>query len=463
MADRGLPSWPKVTIRLYDAHNGEVKIAGRSHPLVAADPREAAIALIAERAGQLGRAVKATAVEPDGTSWPLVIHPDGQVDALDADTTKKKPIWPILVAAGAALALILGTLGYLFVFSGPAAPPKPSVSPTLPSLPPPEIGKDVFDARPFPPGFSSTANWSVDLADGTSPAVSADETKVAIITTNQRIAMLNGAGEVLWQDDVPERTETPVHTTVDGQPVIAAVAGDVLYYWPVNGGLPTKVKVGSDLMVQFAGKSPLAVDDKGAAYVLAGNQFVEVPNKPRRATILFADGRRALMAGYYGPLWWSEPDKELQQVNLQPPPGVTKIDHVLLASQSRVIVLWTKNSADTVPAVHDAATGKLLATCDAVKAGGSVGDWVPDQAGKVAALGTCVIDFTKRRTHTVDGLEPVSTMRTAIFDSSSSPVFVVPGGKPQAIAPGTARPWGIVAGQAVVMHESVMYVLAPKK
>jgi hypothetical protein len=54
-------------------------------------------------------------------------------------------------------------------------------------------------------------------------------------------------------------------------------------------------------------------------------------------------------------------------------------------------------------------------------------------------------------------------MRTAIFDSSSSPVFVVPGGKPQAIAPGTARPWGIVAGQAVVMHESVMYVLAPKK
>ncbi len=61
-----------------------------------------------------------------------------------------------------------------------------------------------------------------------------------------------------------------------------------------------------------------------------------------------------------------------------------------------------------------------------------------------------MIDFTKRKTQTVDGLEPVSTMRTAIFDSSSSPVFVVPGGKPQAIRPGTARPWGIVAGQAVV-------------
>ncbi len=463
MADRGLPSWPKVTIRLYDAHNGEVKIAGRSHPLVAADPREAAIALVAERAAQLGRAVKASAVEPDGTSWPLIIHPDGQVDALDVDTNQKKPIWPILVAAGTALVLIVATMSYLFVFRGPKEPPKPSVSPTLPSLPPPEIGKDVFDARPFPPGFSTTANWSVDIADGTSPAVAADESKVAIITTSEKIAMLNGAGEVLWQDEVPESTDTPVFTTVDGEPVVAAITGESLSYWPVNGGLPTKVKVSSSLEVQFAGKSPMAYDDKGAAFVLADKKFVEVPNKPRRATILLADGRRALMAGYHGPLWWGEPDKGPVQVDLQKPPGVSNIDHVLLGSQSRVVALWTKNSEATVPAVHDAGTGKLLATCPAVKSGAGVGDWVPDQTGKVAALGSCLIDFTKRKTSAVPGFEPVSVMRTAFFDGSSTPLFAVPGGKAQQIQPGTARPWGIVAGQAVVVHNSVMYVLAPKK
>ncbi len=84
MADK-IPSWPKVTIRLYDDHNAEVKIAGRSHPVNHHDPRQAAIALVSERAGQLGRPVKATAVESDGASWPLVIHPDGRVEAVETD------------------------------------------------------------------------------------------------------------------------------------------------------------------------------------------------------------------------------------------------------------------------------------------------------------------------------------------------------------------------------------------
>ncbi len=43
MAEKGIPSWPKVTIRLYDDHNAEVKIAGRSHPVNHHDPRQAAI------------------------------------------------------------------------------------------------------------------------------------------------------------------------------------------------------------------------------------------------------------------------------------------------------------------------------------------------------------------------------------------------------------------------------------
>ena len=82
MAEK-IPSWPKVTIRLYDDHNAEVKIAGRSHPVNHHDPRQAAIALVSERAGQLGRPVKATAVESDGASWPLIIHPDGRVEAVE--------------------------------------------------------------------------------------------------------------------------------------------------------------------------------------------------------------------------------------------------------------------------------------------------------------------------------------------------------------------------------------------
>jgi hypothetical protein len=52
VADKGIPSWPKVTIRLYDDRNAEVKIAGTSHQVNHLDPRQAAISLIAERASQ---------------------------------------------------------------------------------------------------------------------------------------------------------------------------------------------------------------------------------------------------------------------------------------------------------------------------------------------------------------------------------------------------------------------------
>ncbi len=466
MAERGLPSWPKITIRLYDAHNGEVKIAGRSHPVVAADPREAAIAIVAERASQLGRAVKATAVEPDGTSWPLVIHPDGQVDATEVtDTGKKKPIWPILVAAGAAIVLIGGVVGFLLL-RGPSEPVVPAGPPTLPSLPAPDIHKDVFDARPLPPGFTSTANWSVDLARDTVPAVSADGTMVAIRTTDDKVALLSAAGKVLWQDSVPGRSESPVFTSIDGKPVVAVRSDKTLLYWPLKGDVAaaTEVEIDSGYQVNFFGPSPMATTDDGKAFVIVDGTFVEVTDKPRRATFLLANGHRALMAGYYGPLWWGEPGKPSGEVDLQKPPGATGVHHVAFASQGRVIVMWSKSDGTGIPAVHDAASGRILATCQATTAPEDVGNWVPDQVGKVAALNSCLIDFTKRKTFPMDNnFSPVSVMGTSFFGDASSSVIVTPGQKARHTPQETARPWGIAGGQAVVVHDSVVYVLAPKK
>ncbi len=464
MAERGLPSWPKITIRLYDAHNGEVKIAGRSHLVVAADPRESAIAIVAERAGQLGRAVKATAVEPDGTSWPLVIHPDGQVDAIDVNTeTKRKPIWPVLVAAGAALVLLGGTVAFLLLRE-PSGPPVPTGPPTLPSLPPPQIHSDVFDARPLPPGFTSKATWSVDIAQDTVPAVAADGTRVAVLTTDQKVAVLSADGRVLWQDYVPDHAESPVFTSIDGKPVVAVPTDKKLLYWPLKGdGLVTEVELESGQLVNFYGGSPMAATDDGRAFVVVGDQLAEVGGKPRRATFLLANGHRALMAGYYGPLWWGEPGKNPQQVDLQKPPNAVSIHHVAFASQGRVIAMWSNKDGAGIPAVHDASTGKVLATCPTTPAPEDVGAWVPDQVGKVAALGPCLIDFAKHKTNNVTNFSPASVMGTTFFGSSQSSVTVVPGQRPQTVPQDIARPWGITGGQAVVVHDSVVYVLAPKK
>lgn len=467
MADKGTPSWPKITIRLYDAHNGEVKIAGRSHPLVAADPREAAIGIIAERAGQLGRPVRATAVEADGTSYPLIIHPDGQVDALDANAQQSKPIWPILVAAGVALALVTATVLYLAVFRDKKPVAAPTGPPTLPTLPTPNIHPDVFDARPFPPGFSTTATWTIDLADGTDPAVAADESKVAVITTDQKIAMLDGSGRVLWQDQVPEDAETPVFTTIDSKPVVAVIADDVMLYWPVDGSVEkaTKSELGSGNKVQFFGPSPMLTTEEGWSYVLDSGKWVQVTVDVRRATVLYADGKRVLAAGYYGPLFWAEPGGEqAKQVPLTKPDGATAIDHVVEASPGKVVALWkTKNEDVRIAAIHKADNGSLLATCPPTTST-STGAWVPDQTGKVAALGSCVIDFAKAKTKTVTGFSPLSVQRTAIWGNGRDGLtLVTPTGKDQVIADGTARPWGIVSGHAIIVHENVLYALAQPK
>ena len=94
---------------------------------------------------------------------------------------------------------------------------------------------------------------------------------------------------------------------------------------------------------------------------------------------------------------------------------------------------------------------------------------MPDQVGKVAALGSCVIDFTKSRAATVAGFRPLSVQRTAIYGSVSGigtgMALVTPGVKPvQVQVPeDTVRPWGIVAGHAVIVHDQTLYALAQPK
>ena len=87
------PAWPKIRIRLYDDHNAEVKIAGRTHQVNHHDPRQAAIELVRKQAALLGRPVLTEAIDSDGTTWPLIIHPDGRVDPIQEASTSRLPRW----------------------------------------------------------------------------------------------------------------------------------------------------------------------------------------------------------------------------------------------------------------------------------------------------------------------------------------------------------------------------------
>ncbi|ADB35984.1 hypothetical protein Kfla_6996 [Kribbella flavida DSM 17836] len=464
VADKGIPSWPKVTIRLYDDHNAEVKIAGRSHPVNHHDPRQAALALVAERAGQLGRPVKATAVEADGSSWPLVIHPDGQVDAIEV-AAKRKPIWPILVAAGLAIVLVGGTTAYLLLGREPATPKPPAVN-KLPELPAPRIVPDQFIARPAPPGWAASASWTLDIAEGSAPAVSTDGSEVAVLTEDQKLVVLDSGGKVLWQDEVPKNAGDPVYTTIDSQQVLAVATPKKLLYWPGDGFERTEIELPDGADVQFFGSSPLVTFGDDGASVVSNGALQTVQNQPRFSTVLLAEGDKALIARYAGPLYWSQPGKELQERALKPPAGATSVNHIAMASPGRAMVIWnTKNPSEVIPTVNSTADGSVAATCPKVDLLRVQNwKWVPDQTGKVAAYGECVIDFIGRKTSLIQDFDPLSVTGTTIYANvAGSLSSIVPGGgKLTALPANAARPWGVAGNRAIVVHDTVLYALDKK-
>ncbi|WP_264032393.1 ATPase [Cellulosimicrobium sp. SH8] len=76
-------TWPRVEATLNHDGTAEVSIGGTLHPIAASSVDEArvqVVSLVASKATQLGRPLRAITRGPDG-EWPLIIHGDGTVTA----------------------------------------------------------------------------------------------------------------------------------------------------------------------------------------------------------------------------------------------------------------------------------------------------------------------------------------------------------------------------------------------
>jgi hypothetical protein len=296
--------------------------------------------------------------------------------------------------------------------------------------------------------------------------VAPDGTEVAVLTPDDKIAVFDSNGKVLWQDKVPNDAESPVYTVVDSKPVVAVASSDTLYYWAGDGAEATEIELPDSAKAQFFGTSPLVLMGSAGASVISGGELKTVPNQPRSSTILLAEGDRTLMSRYTGPLYWSQPDKELEEVQLKPPTGAKGIDHVVAASPGRVLALWkTANTGTLIPAVHSSANGTVVARC-ADTSGSDLEnwDWVPDTTKKIAAWGECLIDFTRGKTFPFEGFQPQSITGSTVYGTVSGNLVATSPGRPSyPLAEGTARPWGIAGSHAIVVHNSVVYALDKKK
>ncbi|MEV8419538.1 hypothetical protein [Streptomyces niveus] len=72
-----VPAWPVYALTVHD--DGRVLASGPLIETSGHPTRAAAIEVVAGAAGRLGRSVRATASEPDGAVWPLIVSPDGEV------------------------------------------------------------------------------------------------------------------------------------------------------------------------------------------------------------------------------------------------------------------------------------------------------------------------------------------------------------------------------------------------
>ena len=89
-----VPAFPRIEARTFDNGAGEVTINGTSHPIetdTIDDARAAILALSAETAQKVSRPVRVTTTGPDG-EWPLIVHPDGSVEADETQTAKPAPV-----------------------------------------------------------------------------------------------------------------------------------------------------------------------------------------------------------------------------------------------------------------------------------------------------------------------------------------------------------------------------------
>ncbi|GAA0439069.1 hypothetical protein [Streptomyces luteireticuli] len=135
-----VPAWPLYHLVQHD--DGTVTISGPTAPQHPHDDESAAVAAVAELAATMGRPVRATATDPDGTTWHLVINPDQTVTETGTTPRPTKPARRTLrprknTTTATAAATAGGEAAPQSPAALPAGPPAEEAVPAAPQQTPP--------------------------------------------------------------------------------------------------------------------------------------------------------------------------------------------------------------------------------------------------------------------------------------------------------------------------------------
>ena len=492
-----VPDWPSPTVQL--RADGTVQVDGISIPVPQHLPedqvRRWAVTHVAAQYKRLGRPIRVTAVDPDGTTYPLIVHADGTTsEAAPIDGPRRRGLLPRartaprtpgkaapgkpgprdasrtrgLIAAGGFLGgvALIAAVVVVIASSGGAhdtsqAPQQPTAAASTSPPGPAEL------PVPAPVGFTTHGAWAVSLAPASTPALAADGSAVAAFTANNHLAVLDPAtGVVRWSTTLPAgATGTLTVSTVDGTAVVTQLTSEALYYWPLTGDQHpvTAVTLPSQAQVSYLGPSPLvSLPDQTAAVLTHG--ALRQLDIPVGDTALAADGTTVTAASAAGTWTQLSPGHPATPAKTMAPPAkAARLLRVSGIDGQRLVGVWADTTGEQHATVYATATGQQLATATAPTG--------LDQAsvcasGDLVVLGDLVLDTS---THTArNGVTATScaaaTGRLYVQDDTGT-WYDTSAATDTPLPSGAAAPIGIADGRALVvadkLDQHLLYALNP--
>lgn len=276
-----VPPYPVLTLTGADDPDN-VSVDGE--PITGDGAFDRALSLCAQRAGELGGAVRVRGIDGEGAVWPMVVTSVGELhdlsgrfEATSAPERTGLSRRALLIGAGGLLTLgaaaVGGTVGYRMITTHeePAPPPLfPGKGANLPVVPPAGVG--------------TIAEWAVMIDPDSHPVLLTDQ-RILLTTSKNDLVIVDAlTGQMQWSGTPNGSLSTVNEAVIDGTPVLASYTDDSVTLWPLNDpNTPSSqtltVEQGRAKNVVTSSPTPLWILEAQTVSYLAGNDLalVEVP------------------------------------------------------------------------------------------------------------------------------------------------------------------------------------------
>lgn len=277
-----VPPYPVLTLTGADDPDN-VSVDGE--PIKGDDAFDRALSLCAQRAGELGGAVRVRGIDSEGAVWPMVVTSAGELHDLSEHLEAAAPApehtgisrRSVLIGAAGVLTLGVAAVGSTIGYRAITAPEESAPPPLFP-------GKGANLPVNPPSGVGTVAEWAVMINPDTQPILLTDQ-RILLMTSKDGLVIVDAlTGQMQWSGAPNGSLNAVNETLIDGTPVLASYTDDSVTLWPLNDpNTPSSqtltVEEGRAETIVTTGPAPLWILESQTVSYLAGNDLalVEVP------------------------------------------------------------------------------------------------------------------------------------------------------------------------------------------